>query len=215
MLRTITAGTAMLAALAIPSAAVAKPQAPQGPPSDPMTIGVVKANGSGCPDGTTDVLMSKDNTSFTVTYSAYTALVGPEATKLDARKNCQLALDVNVPSGFTYAVAKVDYRGYADLAKGATGSQSASYYFSGMSQTVRSKHNLKGPMEGYWQKSDAVGVLSLNFLPCGDQRYLQVNTDLRVNGGWSNTKKVTSLVTMDSTDLNLKTVYQLAWKSCK
>ena len=52
------------------------------------------------------------------------------------------------------------------------------------------------------------------YLPCGEERYLNVNTELRVSGGWSNTKKTTSMLTMDSTDGNLDTVYHVAWKKC-
>ena len=211
MLRTITTGAAMLAAVAIPAPALA---APSAPPPGTMTVKVAGANGSGCPAGSYKILPSEDNTAFTVIYSEYTAQVGPDTKVSDRRKNCQLALDIRVPGGFTYTIAQVDYRGYAELAPGASGVQAAGYYFAGSSQTARSQHNLKGPMDGYWQRNDELDITSLNYKPCGVEVNLNINTELRVNGGSSNVKTTTSMLTMDSTDWSTKTIFHLSWKKC-
>ena len=214
MLRTITAAVSMLAAMAIPAPALAGPAAPAPPPDQLMIIDVVNANGSGCPLGTTALSVSPDNTAFTAAYSEYTAQVGPGATALDFRKNCQLLLDIKVPSGFTFAIASADYRGFAKLAAGASAYEAANYYFQGNSHTTRVRHDFRGPMDHDWQRADSVGISSLNFLPCGQRRYLNINTELRVNGGSSNVKKTTSMLTMDSTDWSAKTIFHLSWKKC-
>src|SRR3954470_23164074 len=83
------------------------------PPPDKIVIKVATVNGSGCPAGTAAVAVSPDNTAFTVTYSNYLAQVGKGAKPTDFRKNCQLNLVTHVPQGFSYAIASVDYRGYA------------------------------------------------------------------------------------------------------
>jgi len=212
MLKALLAGAALLgsvAAMATPAAA-----APAGPPSDRIVIDVVAANGSGCPWGTADATKSLDHTAFTVTYSQFTAQVGRSATPLDFRKNCQLALNVHVPQGYTYAITGVDYRGFAHLEAGSYGSETAYYYFQGEPQTSRIRHDFTGYTDGFWQRTDTVGIGSLSYLPCGEQRYLNINTELRVNGGWSNTSRTTSFLTMDSTDGRLDTVYHFAWKKC-
>jgi uncharacterized protein DUF4360 len=210
MLRTITTA-AMLATLAIPAPALA---APSAPPPGVMTVKVVGANGSGCPAGSFTILPSEDNTAFTIIYSEYTAQVGPDIVVAEKRKNCQLALDIRVPGGFTYTIAQVDYRGYAQLAPGSNGVQAAGYYFAGTPQTARSRHDFKGPMDGYWQKSDELGITSLNYKPCGVEVNLNINTELRVNGGSSDVKKTASMLTMDSTDWSAKTIFHLSWKKC-
>lgn len=212
MLRTLAAGATMLASLAATAAPAAATPAPV--PAGRMVIDVVAANGSGCPLGTTEVTVSPDSKAFTVTYSEFTAQVGVGAKPTDFRKNCQLGLNVRVPQGFTYAIAGIDYRGYARLERGASATQTAYYYFQGEPQTSRIRHNFTGPADGDWQRTDQVGIGSLSFLPCGEQRYLNVNTELRVNAGWSDRKATTSLLTMDSTDGNLDTVYHVAWKKC-
>lgn len=212
MLKALATGATLLASLAATAAPVSA--APTPTSTTAMTIDVVSANGSGCPWGTAAVTVSPDNKAFTVAYSEFTAQVGVGAKPTDFRKNCQLGLNVHVPQGYTYAIATTDYRGYARLERGASATQTAFYYFQGESQTSRSRHNFSGPIDGDWQRTDSVGVSSLSFLPCGEKRYLNVNTELRVSGGWSNTKKSTSLITMDSTDGNLDTVYRVAWKKC-
>ncbi len=83
------------------------------------------------------------------------------------RKNCQLNLVVHVPQGFTYAVASADYRGFASLQRGATGTQKASYYFQGSSNTVPRTHPFNGPYNDDWQATDTTDWAQLVWAPCG------------------------------------------------
>ncbi|MCX5380542.1 DUF4360 domain-containing protein [Streptomyces sp. NBC_00091] len=216
MLRTVfTAGAAAaLAAAALTPSAGAASSAPTPAPPGQITIDVVQVNGSGCRPGTATVSVSPDNTAFTVTYSEYLAQVGKDAKATDFRKNCQLGLNVNVPQGYTYAIAKADYRGFASLADGASATQKASYYFQGMSQTSSRAHTMRGPAEGNWQVSDSVPVEALVFSPCGAKRNLNINTELLAQAGSSDTANSTSFLTMDSTDGSINTVYHFSWKTC-
>jgi len=212
MVKTVLAGvtTALASSLALTVPAAAAP-APWSPVA--MTIDVVAANGTGCPIGSADAIVSPDSKAFTVTYSAFTAQVGAGASPVDFRKNCQLAINVHVPSGYTYAITSIDYRGYAHLERGAYGTQLASYYFQGQSRGTRFRHDFNGYTDGDWQRTDTIGIASLSYLPCGSHRYLNINTELRVSGGWSN-RGTTSLLTMDSTDGSISTTYHFAWQRC-
>lgn len=183
-------------------------------PDEQIVIQVVTVNGSGCPAGTAAVAVAPDNTAFTVTYSNYMALVGVGAKPTDFRKNCQLALQVNVPAGFTYAVLQADYRGYGYLEKGANAVQKANYYFQGTSPTMMASHTFNGPMDDNWQTTDVSDVASLVYAPCGEIRYFNINTELRVNAGSSNTATTTSLMSMDSTDVDISTTYHFVWAEC-
>ncbi|WP_280442320.1 DUF4360 domain-containing protein [Nocardia brasiliensis] len=184
-----------------------------GAPPDKIVIDVVTVNGTGCPKDTAAVAVSPDNTAFTVTYSAYTAQVGPGAAPTDFRKNCQLNLKVHVPQGFTYGIAQADYRGFASLQKGATALERARYYFQGNSPTDFVDHTFKGPFADDWQKTDTTEVGAIVYLPCGETRNFNINTQLRVDAGTSDPKK-TSFITMDSTDGAINTTYHFAWKVC-
>jgi hypothetical protein len=183
------------------------------PPPDRIVIEVATVNGSGCPKDTTALAVSEDNTAFTVTYSQYTAQSGGGAPPTAARRNCQLSLVVHVPHGFTYAIASADYRGYASLAPGASGTEKASYYFQGSPQTAYRQHDFGGPYEDNWQATDETDWAQLVWAPCGVQRNFNINTELRVNRGTS-APGSTSYMTMDSTDGNISTVYRLAWREC-
>ncbi|MFJ3788603.1 DUF4360 domain-containing protein [Kitasatospora sp. NPDC090091] len=183
-------------------------------PPDKIVIDVATVNGSGCPAGTAAVAVSADNTAFTVTYSSYLAQVGVGSKPTDFRKNCQLSLVVHVPQGFTYAIASADYRGFAHLEKGASGTQRANYYFQGQAQTAYQNHRFNGPTDDNWQATDVVDVAALVYAPCGEQRNFNINTELRVSAGNSDTSHTTSFMTMDSTDGDINTVYHMAWKHC-
>jgi hypothetical protein len=198
-----------------PSFDIAEPPYFTDVPSDQMAIAVLTVNGSGCEEGTAAVAVSEDNQAFTVTYSDYIAMVGVGAGSTDFRKNCQLNLAVQVPQGFTYAVASVDYRGYASLAAGATGMEKASYYFQGSPDTAEFTHDFTGPMDDNWTVSDVTDLESLVWAPCGEIRNFNINTELRVNTGTSDPTKTTSLMTMDSADGEIETTYHVAWRECE
>ncbi|MET8450441.1 DUF4360 domain-containing protein [Streptomyces sp. NPDC005209] len=183
------------------------------PPPDKIVIDVATVNGSGCPAGTAAVAVSPDNTAFTVTYSDYLAQAGGNSDPTAFRKNCQLNLIVHVPQGFTYAIASADYRGFASLQSGASGTQRASYYFQGSPNTASKTHPFSGPYNDDWQATDSTDWAQLVWSPCGVLRNFNINTELRVNAGTSAPGKV-SFMTMDSTDGDISTVYHLAWKQC-
>jgi hypothetical protein len=187
---------------------------PVPPPATKVVIDLVSVNGSGCPAGTAAIALAQDNTAFTVTYSKFLAQVGVGATSTDWRKNCQLNVLVHVPQGFTYAVAQADYRGFAHLEKGASALQRANYYFGGTSPTSYINHPLAGPFEDDWHNTDVTDLIATSFAPCGEQRNLNINTELRVDGGTSNLTKTNSFITMDSADTSISTTYHFAWKQC-
>ncbi|WP_327683683.1 DUF4360 domain-containing protein [Kitasatospora sp. NBC_00458] len=209
-------GAAAAALLATSSAGTAGATATgwTTPPPDKIVIDVATVNGSGCPAGTAAIAISPDNTAFTVTYSQYVAQVGLGSKPTDFRKNCQLNLNVHVPQGFTYAIASADYRGFAHLEKGASAVQKANYYFQGSPETASLSHRFAGTLDDSWQATDTVAVAALVWAPCGELRNFNINTEIRVSAGTSDTTRTTSFMTMDSTDGSVNTVYHLAWKRC-
>ncbi|CAM3625989.1 DUF4360 domain-containing protein [Kibdelosporangium persicum] len=208
----------MLAAAGVALSIVGQPvQAagwPSTPPPDKIIIDVATVNGSGCRPGTAAVAVSEDNEAFTVTYSEFLAQVGVGAEPTDWRKNCQISLKVHVPSGFTYAIAQADYRGFAHLERGATGLERANYYFQGMSPTQFISHPLSGSYSDNWQFTDTTDIAALVYHPCGELRNFNINTELRVSAGTSDPTKTTSFIAMDSTDGSIKTTYHFHWKTC-
>ncbi|MET8755209.1 DUF4360 domain-containing protein [Streptomyces sp. NPDC004667] len=209
--RTLFVGGA--AAALIATGAPAQAQASITVPPDKIVIELATVNGSGCREGTAQVAVAPDNTAFTVTYSEYTAQIGPGAPPTAFRKNCQLNLRVHVPNGFTYAIVQADYRGFGYLQPGATGVERANYYFQGMPQTAQRTHTFSGPFNDNWQSTDKTEYADLVWAPCGEKRNFNINTELRVNPGTSS-PTATSFMAMDSTDASVNTLYHLAWATC-
>jgi len=205
----------MVLSLLVPTmSAQAATQADESPPPGLITLDLTTVNGSGCPAGTAAVAVAPDHTAFTVTYSDYTAKVGPNVQPTDRRVNCQLSMLAHVPQGFTYAITSADYRGYANLAKGAWGLEKASYYFQGSPGTVYRQHRIDGATDDNFEFTDDTPIAALVWAPCGALRNFNVNTELRVNAGSSDPSRTPSYLTMDSTDLSVHTIYHLAWKHC-
>ncbi|MEO3756427.1 DUF4360 domain-containing protein [Streptomyces sp. B6B3] len=197
----------------VASALGATPQSEPTPVEAPteLRVNIEGVNGSGCPAGTTAVSVAPDRTSFTVTYSDYLAQVGLGADPADFRKNCQLNLSVDVPDGFTYAIFGLDYRGYAHLADGASGLQQATHYFQGSTNDVVVSREFEGPYDDDWQVSDD-DLGALVWAPCGEQRNVNINTELRVDSGSSGGSAV-SFLAMESTNVPAAT-FHLTWKRC-
>ncbi|MDG4790784.1 DUF4360 domain-containing protein [Micromonospora sp. WMMD1102] len=196
----------VLAALFAPAVATE----PVVTPAERITISVETVNGSGCPAGTTQVSTAADNTAFTVSYSDYYVLAGAGAKPTEFRKNCQLNLRVQIPAGLTFAVSQVEMQGFAYLQRGAKGTQLNHYYFMGSSSTGQQSHEFNGPYVGGFRTTDRAA--SLVYAPCGQERNLNINTELRVDAGDS--ESGTSLMVMDSSRGSVRSVYHLSWKEC-
>src|SRR5437763_6736029 len=207
----------MLAVAGLALAMVTAPATPSdsSPPSGKITLDIKTINGSGCPAGTADASaeVASDNTSFTVKYDNFTAKAGKGASAIDFRKNCQINVLVHIPQGFTYAIARVDYRGFAHLPTGSTALEQANYYFTGTSLTARIRHDFTGPFDGEWHTADVADVATLVFAPCGEERNLNINAELRVSMG-SASADSTAFIQMDSEHASVRTIYQFAWKTC-
>lgn len=178
-------------------------------PDGTITLDVVAANGSGCPAGTATVVGNADKTGFKIKYSDFVAEAGGGADATARRKNCQLGVLVSVPAGWTFAIAAADYRGRARIGAGATGLQRTNYYWQGSSEENRSEQTFTGPFNSYWGTEDVAPVLV--YVPCNEQRVLNVNTELRVDVGTSTGRNSLS---MKSSEGDVDTLFNFSWRQC-
>jgi hypothetical protein len=80
--------------------------------------------------------ISEDRTTVTLIFDSYIASIGPGISVTDSRKNCQLNVDIRYPGGFQYSILSADYRGYASLQQGISGTLKSTYYFAGQTAQV-------------------------------------------------------------------------------
>lgn len=168
--------------------------------------------GSGCPAGTVAENLSPDKQAFTLLFDNYIAEVGPGVSAREKRKNCQINVTLDFPQGWTFAIADVDYRGYASLDRGVTGVQQAAYYFQGESQTGTLQTTLRGPVDKDFHIRDSLALSALVWAPCGAKRSLNINSQIRLD---SHSRSATGLLTTDSIDGSVQTIYNLKWKRCR
>lgn len=170
-------------------------------------------NGSGCPIGSVAENVAPDYTAFTLLFSSYTAEVGPGIPFALKRKNCQINIDLDFPSGWSYSVFKVDYRGYISAQPGVLGTHQALYYFQGSGQTARLRTNIPGPVDRNYQVSDRFDLQTSVWSPCGATRALNLNSEVRLE----NTRNPygAGLMTLDSVDGSVAMVYGMQWRRCR
>lgn len=181
-------------------------------PPGQVQLDLKSINGSGCKRGTANAVMNQSNTAFTVTYSDFTAEAGPDSEPIKKRRNCQLGINVHVPQGFTVAISRSDFRGYADLRDGASGTFRTSYYIQGEAGTVHVDEDFYGPYEDNWQVSRETAWADLVWGKCGRSTLFNVNQQLMVRAG--DYASDSSFLTMDSTDHSAETVFNVSWRRC-
>jgi hypothetical protein len=208
----VPAGGTLVSVLAVGSLLASMMLVPVGVPAAPVTIEKVKVNGTGCRSDTVAVAMSADNTAFTVTYSAYTALAGPGTKNKDQRKACSITVRLAVPAQVTYAVTSVDHRGYAELHPGATAELASRYHFQGAGAPAHTRHTFADELQDNWQHTDPVPAGAAVFGACGKDRKLDIDTDLSVRSAQGD--PLTSYITMDSTDSAVTATYRIAYRAC-
>jgi len=181
------------------------------PPAGSVTIEGVQAGGTGCPAGKVHAQISTDRTIMTLLFDEYYASIGPGVARTDNRKNCQINISLKYPGGFQYSILSADYRGYASIDKGVTGTLKSNYYFSGQTNDVSTTYVFKGPVSGDYLKHDEADSTSVVWSPCGANGMLNVNTQVRLE---ASDTKASGLLTTDSVDFNFKQVVYVQWQKC-
>lgn len=178
-------------------------------PPPRQVFDVVSVNGTGCPKDTVSTQPSPDGKSLRLAFSAFRAAVGMGSKLGDDRKNCQATIKVTAPPGYTYALKRVAYRGHAVLAAGATATIRTNHYFQGLSQTGSSRSSFRGPTDSWFQVVEDSDGAELVYAPCGDQRFLNLKSEAKVDAGSSDVATTSSRL-----DIYWQLDYRFTWKQC-
>jgi hypothetical protein len=178
-----------------------------------VTVRRITYAGSGCPAGSVSQNLSPDSTAFTLIFDSFVAEVGPGVPFSERRKNCQINVDLNFPSGWSFTVTQIDYRGYVSLEPGVTGLQKANYYFQGQRQSANAGTPFYGPTDKDYQVRDTVGLDAEVWSPCGASRALNINSQVRLDNRRAPESR--GLLTTDSIDGTFTTKFYLNWRRCR
>jgi hypothetical protein len=179
---------------------------------DYVQIERISYAGSGCRAGSVAEDVAPDRQSFTLMFDNYVAEVGEGTLRSDARKNCNINVRMRFPSGWSYSIVDLDYRGYVYLDHGITATQSSSYYFQGDSRTARFSSMYYGPVDRNYHFRDSVGMSATVWSPCGADRSLNINTAISINN--MRNRFGSGLMSTDTIDGLLRHVYHMRWRRC-
>ncbi|EER29982.1 hypothetical protein D8B26_007256 [Coccidioides posadasii str. Silveira] len=184
-----------------------------GPTPDPDKVQIVGVTygGTGCPSNTVSHVLSDDRQVMTLIFDEYVASIGPEVPITQNRKNCQLNINLRYPGGFQFSIFSADYRGYANLEKGITGTQKSTYYFSGQTQQTNTQTQWKGPFSGDFLLHDEAENTSTVWSPCGANGALNINSQIRLT---SSDRNAQGIMTNDSLDASFKQIVHFRWREC-
>lgn len=99
-------------------------------PPDPVEIGNISYDGTGCPQGSVSVAFSEDFTRLYFSFDSLQVSAGPGVSVLDNRKSCSIGLSLVVPGGYSFTPAETTYAGYGRLDQGFTAQCQLNRYFS-------------------------------------------------------------------------------------
>jgi hypothetical protein len=127
---------------------------------------------------------------------------------------CELDLRLRIPGGWSYALAGVDVRGFAQLGnKDSKGRVHAMYAFGKSPEPNLLIDQLwKGPMTQDYQLHGDGNIETVSFSQCGGLRTMRLRT--RINAVAPTFGDASALVTVDSLDGEVKQKYVLLWKRC-
>jgi hypothetical protein len=177
-----------------------------------VEIDQISYGGTGCPQGSVSENISDDNLAFTLLFDEYVAEIGPGVSRREARKACQITLDLKFPQGWSFTIFEADYRGYASLDRKVTGEQKSSYYFQGQRGSVSLKTKFRGEIDEDYEATDRLGLSAQVWSPCGANRALNIKTQVRLT---SRDRRASGILTVDSVDGELAHVYGIKWKRCR
>ena len=108
------------------------------------------------------------------------AASGPYIPRSDFREFCQVAMTLDYPAGWTYAVkvAETKIQGY--LERGVKGSAGLVTYFQGERATSQTSVDLRGPTA--INHTIAGPLHDTDFAPCGESRAINIKQQVMVRG---------------------------------
>ncbi|GBG77869.1 hypothetical protein CBR_g25801 [Chara braunii] len=202
---------AMVVLLMLGLLQLALPGLAQSPPPGAVKIEKFGYAGTGCPPGSADGIISSTGKELTVLFSAYT--VSTPGSLADRRKNCQVAVSLSFPAGFTFTLVTVTFRGYAEFQEGVQGTLVASYYLAGTEQTESVVKNLPPPVRDNFTITDSFPAFI--YPQCNSTSVLlNINSEARVVPPPPPLNNNEGVINVDAQDLALVQQFGLSWKIC-
>lgn len=175
-----------------------------------LIIGNPTFGGNACSNGSARATLSPDGQQVSILFDQFIATSGGNSGLRADRKNCDIAIPVQVPQGYSVAVLAIDYRGFASLPQGAALRFSANYFFAGQRSSNYGKEFL-GPMTDNYVFRNEMQISANIWSACGASVLLRTQASMVV---MTNPQGEETTSTVDSMDVNSGITYNLQYKQC-
>lgn len=154
----------------------------------------------------TTVIRSPDGSALTILFDDLSVAVGSQQ-----RRACSVSAPLNLPEGYSLGVYRVDYRGYAHLAKKENATLVVDYNLGPKANGRRFKRTVKGATDDDFSFTENIGAGQMKRVGCGSKAVLNVNVSLSLEATTGE-----ALATMDTSDGATKhgLAYHLNLKKC-
>jgi hypothetical protein len=172
----------------------------------------LRANGTGCRDGSWEGALSADGETFTITFSAYEAKVSPGQ---DAEvKDCTIDVDLGSREGTQFSVGSFYYQGYVFLEKpGMSARQTANYKFPDFHQRDADKEEMAGPVDTDYLFTDEVAPVNREWTRCRRRDSLRIKTRLMMKNDAARSGE--GYINTSAIDGSLSLRWALKWRRCQ
>ena len=169
---------------------------------------------NGCPEGSYSIVLSPDGTTLSILFDRFG--VENNAGSSSQRKICRISAPLSLPQGHSIGAYKVDYRGFAKLAKKQEAELDVQYFLGPRdSEHGRVfKRKIRGPRENDYLFTEHIGAGQMKRMGCGTAAMLNLSITLSLNG---NLQSGAAMASLDSSDVAAggALVYHLDLKKCE
>jgi len=100
----------------------------------------------------------------------------------DGHRSCQIVAPLNLPPGYSLGVYRVDYRGYARLAKGQVATLGVDYDLGPKGNGRHFARSVRGETNDDFMFTENIGAGLMKRVGCGSNAVLNVTVDLSLTG---------------------------------
>ena len=176
-----------------------------------ITLSEPVTGGNGCPVGSVAATLTEDRKSLSILFDQFISEAGPASGKTIDRKNCNIALSVGVPNGYSMSVIGVDYRGFVSLPSSQTSARFQAEYFFGGQRGPLFVKEFRGRMDQDYTLNNQLGVQAAVWSPCGADVNFRINASMMLK----NSTHQDALATVDSADITAGMIYHIQTRRCR
>ena len=223
MRRLFRIGTIVGLSALVAAGGITTPSYAQAPDPDSVYVQSIRYEGTGCPQGSVGSSFANDRQSFTLVFDSFVASIGPGVAREEARKRCELDVDLKAPDGWSWAVVETTARGYVSLPADVRAESQLQY----SSHEGRHANNgrlsedaeFNGPVSKDYLLTNTSPRTAINWSRCGGTNHLYITAEVSLKARHGTTPQ--AQITMDSIDgkvqigeLESRRGIQLVWQRC-